>query len=720
MVDKPDRENQAEKPAEQNGISGRPEDIPSSKRAPNVPQIALAFRDAGLSVLPVARDGSKAPDWTRLPRVLGDDGLYHPKWEPLQEELPSREDVARMFGGSRPPGIAVIGGGVSGGLECLDFDAESETIFPAWCELVEAERPGLVARLSVAKTPKPGYHVRYRCPDIDVPGNTKLAMNPAAPPAERCLIETRGEGGYALAPGCPADCHETGRLYEHHSGPELENVQAVGIEEREVLVRAARSFDRSTQEESPGSPKGGNRGRGGDGLSPGDDFNRRGPDFLEIMEPHGWELARKVGKARYVRRPGKKAGWSGTLDVCTSDQSGPLFACFSSNASPFDGAAGGRPCSCYSRFAVYTLLNHGGDFSAAAKDLAEQGYGARREGGQDRSGFGSDPIGEKPKPNPRGRFPDPVACSQLRRQEAAARWLWDGYLARGELTLFSALWKSGKTTLLSHLLRAFERGGTFCGRKVLPARVLYVTEESEHRWAERREALGLKDHLSFLIRPFHHKPDTVGWLAFIDYLQRLLDRDPVDLIVLDTLSNLWPVKDENDAAQVQAALMPLHGLTEHAALLPVHHLRKGDGQEATGTRGSGALTAFADTIIELRRFNPGDRKDRRRVLTGYGRWDDTPEELVVELLGDGSGYHAQGDRQQVADRELRDQIMQVLPTSGPGLTEEAIREGWPSAPPPGKQRLLSELRRGTDAGDWHREGEGKRGSPYTFWVRLGV
>ena len=30
-------------------------------------------------------------------------------------------------------------------------------------------------------------------------------------------------------------------------------------------------------------------------------------------------------------------------------------------------------------------------------------------------------------------------------------WLWDGFLAAGNLTLLTSLWKSGKTTLVSCL-----------------------------------------------------------------------------------------------------------------------------------------------------------------------------------------------------------------------------------------------------------------------------
>ena len=43
----------------------------------------------------------------------------------------------------------------------------------------------------------------------------------------KTIIETRGEGGYFLAPGCPAACHETGRLYEHLAGPPLTEVPTI-------------------------------------------------------------------------------------------------------------------------------------------------------------------------------------------------------------------------------------------------------------------------------------------------------------------------------------------------------------------------------------------------------------------------------------------------------------------------------------------------------------
>ena len=110
--------------------------------------------------------------------------------------------------------------------------------------------------------------------------------------------------------------------------------------------------------------------------------------------------------------------------------------------------------------------------------------------------------------------------------------------------------------------------------------------------------------------------------------------------------------------------------------------------------------------------------DRRRVLTGYGRSHETPEELVLELLADSSGYVAHGDRAAITSRELRAVILGILPRELPGLTSDEILAAWPSKPPPRNQKLLKELRRGADEGDWVREGSGRKGSPFRYWLRV--
>jgi hypothetical protein len=74
----------------------------------------------------------------------------------------------------------------------------------------------------------------------------------------------------------------------------------------------------------------------------------------------------------YLARPGKTdEGWSASLGHVAP---GVLFV-FSTNAAPFEGPRGDKPGTGYSPFAIYALLEHRGDFKAAARTLGEAGYG---------------------------------------------------------------------------------------------------------------------------------------------------------------------------------------------------------------------------------------------------------------------------------------------------------------------------------------------------------
>jgi P4 family phage/plasmid primase-like protien len=318
---------------------------------------ALIYRRAGLSVVPIRGDGSKAAAI---------------RWAEFQSRIAEEAEVRGWFADNHL-GVAVVNGGVSGGLETLDCDRDANKIFPEFQQLVESEAPGLMSRLSVRKTPGNGYHVSYRCTEVAIPGNTWIAckVHPSDLTTRVVVIETRGTGGYVLAPGCPANCHPSERLYEHLSGPKLSQVQTITAAEREVLWRAARSFDQTVAESDHPGPAANDSG----GLTPGDDYCERGPDWAEILA--GWTLVRESGGVRYWRRPGKDAGWSATTGVCRDSRGRELFAVFSSNASPFPGPHGGRNCSVHTKFGAVALLHYGGDFSNAAKELARGGFGQR-------------------------------------------------------------------------------------------------------------------------------------------------------------------------------------------------------------------------------------------------------------------------------------------------------------------------------------------------------
>ena len=96
----------------------------------------------------------------------------------------------------------------------------------------------------------------------------------------------------------------------------------------------------------------------------------------EIIE--GWRVIRQANGVRYWARPGKDGnGISATTGFCKSSRGWDLLAVFSTNAYPFEIPAG-KTCGCYSKFAAFAILHHTADFKAAAKALAEMGYGELR------------------------------------------------------------------------------------------------------------------------------------------------------------------------------------------------------------------------------------------------------------------------------------------------------------------------------------------------------
>lgn len=313
-----------------------------------VREFARRYVQAGLSVVPIKTDGSKAP-----PPI---------SWKLWQRRRPSPYEIGQFF--RNDVGVAILGGAVSGQLEILDFDRAS--LVDPWIGIVEEKAPGLVARLPRIRTPKGGSHFFYRCDLIE--GNEKLAQEPPAidqatgEPVPNTLIETRGEGGYVVAPGSPPECHPRKIPYEHVAGPPLTEIPRITIEERAVLLDAARSFNKWTPEIVDHRQS--RFVLDGDRTRPGDDYNARA-SWQDVLGPAGWTVAQSHGEIVHWRRPGKTdRGTSATTGHC-----GDCLYVFSSNAAPFSPGTG------YTKFCAYALINHGGDFSAAATALEAAGYG---------------------------------------------------------------------------------------------------------------------------------------------------------------------------------------------------------------------------------------------------------------------------------------------------------------------------------------------------------
>lgn len=287
-------------------------------------------------------------------------------------------------------------------------------------------------------------------------------------------------------------------------------------------------------------------------------------------------------------------------------------------------------------------------------------------------------------------------------------WLWTGWAARGHFTLLSGFWKSGKSTLLSHVFRSTDDGGDIAG-KIEPCRVLVLAEESRQIWNGRVEQVGIGDNVHFLCRPLKGRASMQQWSAMLDEAGSYA----ADLVIIDTLSYFWPVENENDASMVQGALIPLQYLAERGkAVVACHHPKKGESGLGQSARGSGALSGAADILAEFSRFDALRHDDPRRKLRGLSRFDETPSDVVIELTE--HGYRTIGKPQE-ADRQAQIATAQaILKASNTPLKYDAVFARWPE-PKPGLSTVKRTLNLGAEQGQLGRSGTGTKGSAYQFF-----
>jgi putative DNA primase/helicase len=402
---------------------------------------ARAWQDAGCAVHPSKIDGSKYAIAVRhgSPDIQPDTfpatyqsgklaGMPHPRagqtnpeagqhgygWGRIKDgQLPplTLDQIGAYVRGGKSDGIGIICGTVSGGVFMLEAEGRARDLLGKVKEA--AEQQGclpLLERLAagcVDESPSGGLHFYGRSADGVGPGNTVLAARPDADAehGRQVLFETRGQGGWSVVAPSAGRTHKTGKPYQFvRGGPST--IPTFSPEEIQQLFNVFRAVDEMPAPEpftaAPANVQ--RRERPAGDILPGDDFNQR-VSWEEILT--GWKPGQVVGDRRHWSRPGKEHGTSATT---TAD----VLCCFSSSAGlpVFDSSS---KKNALSKFATYAHLNHGGDFTAAARSLWHQGYGSRADDSGDNDG--GQPVVVDPRPAPQG----PQRTLDDWRQEAAAR-----------------------------------------------------------------------------------------------------------------------------------------------------------------------------------------------------------------------------------------------------------------------------------------------------------
>jgi putative DNA primase/helicase len=328
-------------------------------------EAALELEAAGISVVPVVKDGSKRPAG---------------KWAEYQTLRASKETIHGWFDGDRY-GLGVVTGRISGNLEMAEIEGRGAERLAELGEI--ANNSGLGGLWSalctgwLEQSPSGGLHWFYKVkwPEGQKPpGNVKLASRPstaselAANSRQRkqVLAETRGEGGYVAVAPSDGTTHPTGRPWVRLAGGP-KTVPVLNPDDREMFHALLGLLHEEAPEEAkqetlvPDAPR---PDIGGGGLTPGDDYENK-TDWKDILVPAGWSLVYQSGRSRYWRRPGKNAGISASTG--RADDRDRLFVFTSSTEFEQETP--------YTKFGAFALLNHNGNHADAASALRKKGFG---------------------------------------------------------------------------------------------------------------------------------------------------------------------------------------------------------------------------------------------------------------------------------------------------------------------------------------------------------
>jgi hypothetical protein len=298
----------------------------------NITAKAKEYLKAQLSVIPTKED--------KRPAL--------PTWAPYQSQRLKEDEVDTLFNTAK--GIGIICGAISGNLEVIDVDTKHDETGYLWEDLktlLEDNLPDLYSSLVIAQTKSGGYHIYYRCSSIA--GNLKLSTKLN----REVLVETRGEGGYVIAPPT------TG--YKYIQGEPI-NIPTITPEEREIILSISRSFN-EIEEIKPKVYTTSATTYNSTGLSPFEDYNQRG-DVVGLLESKGWRVINERGQRINLLRPGQtdsktSGNYHTGLKVLRVFSSSTIF----------------NPDKGYSPAMVFSLLECNEDNKLAYKRLLELGYG---------------------------------------------------------------------------------------------------------------------------------------------------------------------------------------------------------------------------------------------------------------------------------------------------------------------------------------------------------
>ena len=289
------------------------------------------------------------------------------------------------------------------------------------------------------------------------------------------------------------------------------------------------------------------------------------------------------------------------------------------------------------------------------------------------------------------------------RNRPRPEWLIGGLLQGSGVVVLAGEGGLGKSFLALDWAAHIATGNQWQERATRPGRVIYVAAEGIDYFDERLSAweahnaqLVPDDRLRYVEEGFNLSDGEA-----VAYMRQIVAADQIDLVILDTLSQLSAVESENDNAQLAAVMRAAKAIREvrpGCSVLIVHHTGKGAGGKV---RGASAIRNNADAVI-VARAKAGDTFGLSTRVEDDGKQKNGAGEYFGGLYLHEVGRSAVIDRERAADPDDL-AIWAVLNHPGWHVVSEILTERGDESDS-SRKRIVRRLGKLVDLGRVEREG----------------
>lgn len=258
------------------------------------------------------------------------------------------------------------------------------------------------------------------------------------------------------------------------------------------------------------------------------------------------------------------------------------------------------------------------------------------------------------------------------RNRPRPEWMIEGLIQGAGVIVLAGEGGIGKSFLALDWAAHIATGTPWQGRATKRGRVLYVAAEGIDYFDDRLAAWEQfntvpvpDDRLVYVEDGFNLSDERA-----VEYMREVVAGQEIDVVILDTMSQLSAVENENDNAQLSAVMRQAKAIREvraGASVLILHHTNKGDKGRV---RGASAIRNNADAVI-VARAKAGTTFGISTHVSDDGKQKNGSAEYIGGLYLQPVGTSVVIDRERAADPEDV-AIWEVLDRPGWHATAEVL------------------------------------------------